>query len=113
MTPEEIEGNKVIAVFMDWHKSPTHGWLPPGKTDSWEHTNDHHLKYSSSFDWLMPACVKWKKMNPIPIFDRYIYYSDMLDSMIIMDYDVKMAFQQLVINIKWYNHAIRETAPVK
>lgn len=34
-TREEIvEGNKLLAEFMDWTKSPIHGWLPKDKEDN-------------------------------------------------------------------------------
>ena len=54
---EVIKGNKLIAEFMGWEKSP----YPNTPHKMYKGDNGVHidnLEYHSSWDWLMPVCIK-------------------------------------------------------
>lgn len=60
MTPEEIiEGNKLIAEFMGYEKHPTiEDCLRDPQKSEHNFMHPSHLKYHSSWDWLMPVIEK-------------------------------------------------------
>ena len=100
MTQEEIiEGNKLIAEFMGVKiGEDLYSWRP-GVIDS---IKEHNLQYHSSWDWLMPICLKFCES-----YENYP--SSKCEGMImnldneVSSYDITKAFKQLVICIKWYN----------
>jgi len=64
MTPQEIiEGDKILAVFMEGYYNEKHDCITwgtveksPNKYETW--ISVENLKYHSSWDWLMPVCIK-------------------------------------------------------
>jgi len=124
LTPEEIlEGNKLIAVFMDWTKSPVHGWLPNGKEDRWNYGGDETLLFHDSWDWTMPVADKINAMGKaysLAVFKSYIsltiekggkFYKDFSYShaeYITSEQTGKEAmFKLLVSFVKWQNEQER------
>ena len=77
MANEIIEGNKLIAEFMGWSKSP-YEHLPNKmyKDDKGIHVDQ--LKYNSSWDWLMPVVEKVEEFG-YPTLVKSDYYRKKLD----------------------------------
>lgn len=93
------EGNKMISVFMEEKIDISRfgkNWESVLKVKQINEIPNYH----SSWDWLMPACKKWDRLNME--FDReYEGLCDLLDNAVTL-YDVRPAFNQLVKNIQWY-----------
>lgn len=106
MTENEImEGNKLIAGFLGW-ESGRYDNLPntlhkySGKEEIRLHVSE--LQYHSSWDWLMPAWVKfrnlWDGKNEehgkwLDSLGWYLYSSD----------EPMRFFERFVYCLKWYN----------
>lgn len=100
---QPLTGNELIAEFMG---------LPLTKQEM-EFSGDRKMKtvpfmtwrYDTSWDWLMDACKKWDETN-FPIdkntMIEFVKRSIDLDNAV-ATYDIQLAYQQLVKNIKWYN----------
>lgn len=89
-----VEGNKVIAVFMKI-KFNNGMWFYNGYG---KFPSD--LSYHSSWDWLMPACKKFDKLN---LLDKeYERLCDEIDNAVSC-YEIKAAFRNFVKAIEWYN----------
>jgi hypothetical protein len=90
LTQEQIEGNKLIAEFMEKRYF----------------AGERLLKYHSSWDWLMSACYKWDNLTDAEIkegtFYEYERLCDLLDAKVTL-YEIFPVWEQLVENIKWYN----------
>lgn len=68
MTQEQIEGNKLIAEFMNWkHHSGNVYWFPnlyPSTDDTGETTFDiSEAEFHSSWSWLMPVVEKIESLG--------------------------------------------------
>jgi hypothetical protein len=95
--------NELIAEFMGVEKSSGGNWkLIPGHGPYLT----AELMYDKSWDWLMPACKKWDELNYSNWSEKqireYMKYCDDLDNTVSC-YDIRPAYSQLVICIKWYN----------
>jgi hypothetical protein len=64
--------------------------------------------YESDWNMLLPVCKKWGEIKidtNSKDCRRYTSLSDDLDNSIVNYYDVRMTFNQLVKNVKWYNES--------
>ncbi len=123
MTQEQIlEGTRAIAIFMGAKvEEPYSHYEGISGTMFYYEKNDSPgmyrnlsisaLKYHSSWDWLMPVCVKINRTNTFDTCTDGKYYnrnpywvgqlqdlSDRLSSL-----DISKMFEQVVSTIKWYN----------
>lgn len=69
---------------------------------------DNYVDYSSSWDLLFKACLKWDDLYEIDVkilnnYDLYREFSDLLDDKVIRYTDKEAVFSQLIKNIEWYN----------
>lgn len=123
MKKEVEEGNRLIAEFMgagiepypDGHFPGETGYrfkekMPldaPDSTEGWW-WNVNGLKFHSSWDWLMPAWVKFRDMKvPVESEEQYYQgYSQQLHrvSAAITHLLIKDAHEKLVEAIQWYNN---------
>ena len=100
MTQEQKEGNRIIADFYEYYKMS-------GAT-AWCYDNNI-MQFHLSFDWLNPVCFRWSRLfDSIPKekIEEYLGLCHDLDSCAIL-YEIEPLFNQLVINIKWYNQNIK------
>jgi hypothetical protein len=103
------EGNKIIALFMDWKETEKSRDL--GGDPTFIHENEDgvtwlgQFKYHCSWNELMPACQKWdnlyEEIEPKNAH-KYVELSDKLDDTVIL-YEIVPLWLQLVENIRWYN----------
>jgi hypothetical protein len=103
MKTETIEGNKLIAEFIDIPQRQLYS-SPGIKEFYWRNPNTNDLvpvSYHSSWDWQIPAIKKFKALD----IDNNIYRNHVLeiDSAVIDEYDITQSFAALVDGIKWYN----------
>ena len=111
LNKEIIEGSKLIAVFMGAFEGDKIGNIERNiyfekPMDNLFCYNETGLKYHSSWEWIMPACEKWDKLEGFMIgdqSDKYEELSDSLDNSVTRNYEIDDVFNQLVLNIKWYN----------
>lgn len=115
MTQEQLEGNILIAEFMEYI------FLPEGTINGikgilvhkdkmsmhLDGTKQFHAKYHSSWDWIMPACYKWDNLFfdvalEYHLAQQYELRCDALDNAV-SQYKIIPVFNQLAENIKWYN----------
>jgi hypothetical protein len=101
LTPEQITyGNRLFANFEggDSVNSPCN-------------LKDGFLYYHNSWDWIMTVCRKWDNLCHEECFDIqnsltnhtvYVELSCKLDDTVTC-YQIEPVFEQLVINIEWYN----------
>lgn len=116
MKPEEInEGKGIVAKFMGAKHYPKYKWW---KFSKWSdcyvfEQNSHigfsnrHLKYDTSWDWLMPVWNKFRKLSfsgeyISADYSRHRYFTFIISSKI-TNCDIEAAFKELVEAIKWYN----------
>ncbi len=71
--------------------------------DSFDHTR--YMRYDKDWNLLMRACKKWECLptGDFAHMEDYVTLSDALDDAVTL-YEIKDAFKQLVVNIKWYNN---------
>ena len=106
MTQEEIEGNTMIAEFMEWRMAND------GYNDTMFNGTDKYcmidnLKYHSSWDWLMPVVEKIEKIKGVHIFIKgnrceILNYGFEMDSPSSV-YKIESVWLAVVEFIKWYN----------
>ena len=82
MSKEIIEGNKLIAEFMD---------KPP-------HIMPELLKYHTSWDWLMPVV---EKIGSLSYNDSNNKFQPSVERF--LENDIESIWRQIVIFITWYN----------
>jgi len=101
MDKEIIEGNKMIAEFLE---------LPKCKrcTDCGGYDFDNgiiwrpdQMEYHSSFDWLMPVVEKAVNTITFSTNEGHILISNLIMS--IQSFDKKEIFDCLIEYIQWYN----------
>lgn len=68
-TIDQVDINKAICKFMGGYKHHGDVWYYVG-TDGFEHESGSHLKYHSSWDWLMPV---WFKIQTIGADMGYVF----------------------------------------
>ena len=74
MTPEQNEGNKLIAEFMGYNQDGLGKWFKDGILISYHFD---YFKYHSSWDWLMPVVEKIEKEGyEISISSQMEYIND-------------------------------------
>lgn len=106
-----IEGDKSIAVFMDAEMIAPIGHtmravkFPKETHGLWVHAATD-LKYHSSWDWLIPACKKFDKLNL-----RVIKYQKLCDEIdnAVSCYEIEPAWNCLVKAITWLNTQSSDT----
>lgn len=109
MTPEEIvEGNKLIAGFvnLDYDK----------EKNIWRDRlgNVQPFKYHTSWDWLIPACLKFKNSTECSArmggdtYNPFFAEKCLTISYAIMTLEILQVFGALVEAIKWYNQQVKE-----
>lgn len=101
---EILEGSKIICVFMDGEVMED-GMCWFGGYHHIRTTNKcFHIKavkYHSSFDWLIPAIVKFRNLDlGTSLFASHV---QAIDDSVTDEYDINQAFGMLVEAIKWYN----------
>ena len=110
MTQEEtIENNKLIAEFMGGEFA-NHNCQPTAYWEFWKdeppsnapYIFNRHLKYHTSWDWLMPvyskAMQETENDGGDEHFDLQNYFEDAA-----MNNRIDLAFSAVVEFIKWYN----------
>lgn len=107
MTSQEIiEGNKLIGWFDEKYKSAnpiTKGTM----TDAiWNQylSEKGWYEYHTSWDWLMPVWYKFRDLKFISpkLQFEHSEYKDSI-SRVICYQDIQVAFNEMVIAIKWHN----------
>lgn len=62
-------------------------------------------KFQTSWDWLMPVCLKWDSLSLNQFNEqtrpKYLQLCDDLDHFVSC-YEIEPAYRQLVKNIRWY-----------
>lgn len=99
-----IEGNKLIAEFMEWEISGpgfASGYVNPHNT--YCHFED--LKFHSSWDWLMPVVEKCLTIS-VESEEYEIHYAFIHDAL--WSINIKSVFDEVVEFIKWYNSCQKE-----
>lgn len=89
-------------------------YIKSGLGEYYEQISDftpEEMRFSSSWDWIMPACNKWDNLykdDPVlrdrntDTYAEYIELCDKLDNAV-TTYNINDAYLQLVSNIEWYN----------
>ncbi len=91
---EIIEGNKLIAEFMEVKIGVDTYMYRPGVTDL---LREDHLSYHSSWGWLMPVAKKIQKLE-IEEFKRKKPVMNAL-----FDIQIETLWDYTIEFIKWYN----------
>ena len=130
---EIIEGNKLIAEFMGYEyisgerSHADYGWWKKGFFEEGNSRNNsnficissYHLKYNTSWDWLMPVVEKIETTDPLggivtiqqgmcKITSRMLGDNSVrsyFDNYLLMGAKGKLlsAYQAVIAYIKWYN----------
>ena len=109
MTPEQLEGTKLILEFMgfvvkDFGAAGLRYTVPECKDENYyDWLNVKNCLYHSSWDWLMEACKKFDNMKVE--YSIFWEFQDMKNDVAtsVMTYDIDTVFSNLVRAIKWYN----------
>lgn len=126
---EILEGNKLLAEFMDWTKSPIHGWLPKDKEDRWNYGDDDTLLFHESWDWMFPAIDKINGLGKAYSFATFKTYVSLTveksGNKMYKDFSFahaeyitaeqtgkEAAFKLLVKFIKWHNEHVKQLETV-
>lgn len=106
---EIIVGNKLIAEFMGANMLTDETLNLPYMNSEWYDLME--LKYHSSWDWLMPVCIKINSKESI----KYCESNGMKDSIICyinamrlmkrgaISFDIQKTWQGAIEFIKWFN----------
>lgn len=106
---EILEGNRLIAEFMNFTFEPWYGEdrLGDNKTDT-EYCYDEDgnvidkLFYNSSWDWLMSVVSKCLTINEKELDEWEYYYTQIDDSFFVVE--ITETYAKVVNFIKWYNN---------
>jgi hypothetical protein len=110
MDKEILENNVLIAEFMGAEKiqypAPIYGIYKFPVSPDKKHTKMDaiYFEYHTSWDWLMPVCVKWDDLHTLKNFQTHNYFRlcGLLDRALTY-YIITPVYNQLVENIKIYN----------
>jgi len=114
MTQEQIEGNKIIAEFMEGSLVKDHSILDDDKGATWMRLKRYEvgkfgyyeindLKFHSSFDWLMPVVEKIGKLSPFTIYEKGMRISDAGVVCKLYDSLIENIWNAVILYIKFYN----------
>lgn len=107
---ESIEGNKLIAEFMEMKDSSLGYDIPDSFRCHWTHCEDDDFMFHSSWDWLMPVVEKigkvwwsdfengWDNVDEEELEDRK---NDVL--LLTISVPIKEVWKSIVQFIQWFN----------
>ena len=97
-----IEGNAIIAEFMQGFKNPQERWYSIFP-DQHGYYSSHSLRYNESWDWLMPAINKMSHMD-VP-YEIRMSFGGMTRKVkeSLSELDIALTWRLVVENVKWYN----------
>ncbi len=110
-----IEGNKIIAAFMEWYFEPAFSdinstrhdrWITP-YSPSWIITEQ--MVFHSSWDWIMPVYFKFRDLvitNEVLFIQHDYWIKKVVEAMRYGDVsdNPSKAFVRLVEAITWHNN---------
>jgi hypothetical protein len=106
MTEKEIlEGNRLIAEFMEWEKTSTGGFICPEKYCHLDYESYYRgvyseLKFNSSWEWIIPVCEKCV-CEITDADEEFNLYADIHDA--IWAFSLEETWKAVLAFIKWYN----------
>lgn len=107
MDKETYDNNKSIAIFMGWEETDSEvyrGYLCPPKDSTFVMPTDPvHMKFHSSYNWLMPVFYKLQKVK-VATSDK-LRWGKLMGNVVrklVDEQDINKVYIPIVKAIEWY-----------